>query len=121
MQKAVAEETNPKYIPCHIYGFVDFMRYECEKKKYTEENIKRLSVMPYKKYLKTKHWKLLRNAVYGKFGRTCMVCGESHVEVHAHHHRYINRGNENVDDMVCLCSKCHKKLHGIQEEQQCQE
>jgi 5-methylcytosine-specific restriction endonuclease McrA len=108
-------EENPKYVPYHICGFVDFVKYELRKRNYGESEIQELKSMPYKEYLKTEHWGLLKNAVYGKYGRTCMVCGLTHTEVHAHHHRYINRGNEDIDDMVCLCKNCHRKLHGIKE------
>jgi hypothetical protein len=106
-------ETNPKYIECHIFGFVDFMQYECAKRRYTEDYIKSLKSMPYQEYLLTTHWELLKRAVLGRTGRRCEICDNSHVEVHVHHMTYKNRGKEDIDEMACLCDRCHKKVHGL--------
>jgi hypothetical protein len=106
-------ENNPKYIPFHINGFISFMKYYSFVKKYTEEEIEELRVMPYVDYLETEHWKLLRMAVLERMGRQCVICGNSHVEVHVHHLSYRRKGHENINDLTCLCNECHKKVHHI--------
>ncbi len=52
---------------------------------------------------------------YLKSGYKCQVCNSPH-DLNAHHRTYENRGNElkHLDDLVCLCRRCHEIFHGKQ-------
>ncbi|NLM43747.1 MAG: hypothetical protein GX201_07005 [Clostridiales bacterium] len=82
--------------------------------EYSESKIKSLKKMPYRNYLKTYHWQVLREAVFKYHGKRCYDCGLSHWWTHmeAHHLTYENMGHEKLDDLVPLCRGCHKKRHG---------
>lgn len=105
-------ETDSRYVPYHIESFLDFLEYETAKRKYTKEHIEWLKSIPYKEYLETPHWALLKKCILGRHGRACHICKKSHVEVHIHHLTYENRGQENINELACLCSECHAKVHG---------
>ena len=91
--------------------FLDFIKYEAEKKKYTVKYIELLRNMPYKNYLLTPHWKRVQNAAYGRFGRVCFACSRARKEIHVHHISYENRGRENMVDLMILCKDCHEMAH----------
>lgn len=96
-----------------VTWFLDYVVYETEKKKYPPEYIQKLKNMPYKSYLQTPHWKRVRRAAYGKFGRVCFACGTEEKTIHVHHLSYKNRGQENMDDLMLLCKDCHKMVHEV--------
>ncbi len=80
---------------------------------YSRGEINALRRMPYRDYLQTDHWQLLRNAVFKRYGKRCFDCGISHWWKHmeAHHLTYKNRGHENIEDLIPLCRDCHRKRH----------
>ncbi len=68
--------------------------------------------MPYREYLATPEWDARRRAAYRRAGYRCQLCGESGVELHAHHRGYERRGRPGEDDdLIALCSRCHKRAH----------
>lgn len=71
------------------------------------ENVDRIE---YSKYIKTKKWKNLSKLVKEKANNKCTFC-ESTKKLVVHHHNYINLYNETEDDLICVCSKCHLKIH----------
>lgn len=72
--------------------------------------LKQLKSMPYKEYLQTDHWKHFKNEALIFFNRTCKLCGRQE-GLHVHHNTYKNRGRETFNDVVLLCSSCHKNYH----------
>jgi len=59
------------------------------------------------------------NAVIGRDKSTCQSCGESGVELHAHHIKPYKDYPElrfDVDNGLTLCFKCHWNLHAAQNE-----
>jgi len=64
----------------------------------------------YKEYLKSKHWKNKRKEFYKTTEAKCSWCGETK-NLNLHHLTYDNIGNEKLEDLICLCASCHKKLH----------
>lgn len=88
--------------------------YNYTVESYSEADIIALRRMPYKKYLETDHWELLRDAVFKYYGKKCFDCGISHWWKHmeAHHITYKNRGHEKIEDLIPLCRSCHAKRHG---------
>jgi len=69
--------------------------------------------MKYNDYLKTDYWKAVSGAVKAKAGFKCQVCNSPH-DLNAHHRSYDHRGNEldHLDDLICLCRRCHGIFHG---------
>lgn len=67
----------------------------------------------YADYLQTDHWKRVSDAVKRKANYRCQVCNSPH-DLNAHHRTYENKGREldHLDDLVCLCRRCHAVFHG---------
>lgn len=68
----------------------------------------------YDEYLKTDYWKAVSDAIKRRAGYRCQLCNSQH-DLCAHHRTYDHRGREldYLDDLVCLCRRCHKIFHGI--------
>lgn len=92
-----------------------------ENEKYREEYhqrnerhkayIRYLQQLPYAEYLKTDHWKEMRQRELKRAGFRCQVCNISRVQLHVHHRTYENRGNEQRGDLIVLCADCHETFH----------
>ena len=69
--------------------------------------------MPYRDFLKTPYWKAIAEYVKEQSSNKCSVCG-SPKSLHVHHVTYGNHGDElhHLEDLACLCRKCHKAIHG---------
>jgi 5-methylcytosine-specific restriction endonuclease McrA len=93
-----------------VTWFLDYVRYEIEKKKYTKDFIERLRNMPYKRYLLTPHWERVKKSAYGRFGKVCFSCSKTR-KIEVHHLSYKNRGCENMEDLMLLCEDCHEMVH----------
>lgn len=67
----------------------------------------------YDTYLQSDAWKAVSFAVKKRAGFRCQVCNSQH-DLQAHHRTYANRGNEmnHLDDLICLCRRCHGVFHG---------
>lgn len=89
--------------------------------KYREQNEahfrdqKALRTMPYKEYLQTDHWQILRKTMLKRAGYKCSLCGESK-PLHVHHNTYERRGCERISDLVVLCHECHEAFHEVKHE-----
>lgn len=67
----------------------------------------------YDEYLKTEHWRILRNMVLERDGFKCRQC-KGMENLQAHHVFYRPRWEDSmVKDLVTLCNDCHEKVHGI--------
>lgn len=83
-----------------------------------EKAQKRLKDMPYSEFLKTPYWKAIRAYVKDKAGNKCSVCGsKTHLQIH--HKTYAHHGDElhHLQDLVCVCEKCHNQIHKIEPEE----
>ena len=68
----------------------------------------------YYKYLKSDEWKLLRATALDRSDGFCQFCGQPATQVH--HVKYPKKyGDENPDNLIPVCKKCHEVSHGIQE------
>ena len=66
--------------------------------------------MDYQEYLKSDTWKTIRAQRIAIDNGECVLCAEP--AEHVHHRRYPKElGSETVNDLVCLCAKCHAKHH----------
>lgn len=73
----------------------------------------------YRAYLKSTHWKQLKIDTKRKLKKQglkrCYVCKYKE-KLHLHHRTYRRLGQELPDDLVCLCRRCHRKVHFIVKE-----
>jgi len=65
----------------------------------------------YKRYLASREWALLKNAVRERCGGRCERCLER-VYAQTHHITYDTIGHEDLDDLAGLCRPCHAYLSG---------
>lgn len=63
----------------------------------------------YKSYLKSNTWIKKRSEVLIRDNYLCRVCGYIAHEVH--HISYENLFNENLEDLLSVCKKCHEEIH----------
>lgn len=70
--------------------------------------------MTYQKYLKTDYWKAFRQKALEHYGRRCDWCGSqgNSIILHVHHVRYDKWFDEKLENVILLCSDCHRKAHG---------
>lgn len=68
----------------------------------------------YAEYLKTDYWKEVSSRVKARAGWKCQLCNSQH-DLIAHHRTYEHRGKEldHLDDLTCICNRCHQVFHGI--------
>jgi hypothetical protein len=73
----------------------------------------------YQQYLTTDYWKAVSDALKKRDGYRCRLCNSQH-DLTAHHRTYDHRGNEldYLEDLTCLCRRCHEIFHGIVKDQQ---
>ena len=70
--------------------------------------------MNYRGYLKTDAWKSFRNGLIAERG-CCEYCGTTdYLEIH--HLAYDRLCNEAPEDVMVLCSDCHREIGGMLEE-----
>lgn len=69
-----------------------------------------LKTCDYGLYLKTDHWKSVRESTLHLFDHRCAVCN-SDSQLDVHHRTYENRGNEKSSDTIVLCRTCHRIFH----------
>jgi DNA-binding transcriptional regulator YhcF (GntR family) len=70
----------------------------------------------YKKYLQSKEWEIKADKCKKLANYQCKLCG-SKKNLQAHHLTYKNIYNELQEDLLCVCSNCHKKLHPHMEQE----
>ena len=75
----------------------------------------------YQSYIKSKEFKELRAKMLERDGYRCRCCGRTlqdlegtNISLQAHHRSYENVGKNNDEelaDLITLCSVCHKGIH----------
>lgn len=66
----------------------------------------------YSEYMRTRHWKHVKELAYEYWGHMCAKCNASGVSLNMHHLTYIRIGRENIYMDVCpLCRSCHIAEH----------
>ena len=91
-----------------IYRFIE------NKEQFPVEAVKSIILhMPYTDFLGTPYWKSIAKYVKDRDGNRCVKCGTDR-RLHVHHLNYQNHGDElhHLDDLICVCRKCHKEIHG---------
>lgn len=74
----------------------------------------RFTKADYGLYLTTPHWRAVKAETMEKFGHSCALCGsplalQCHHKPHAYHRLFRERP---IVDVVCVCSRCHRRHHG---------
>lgn len=69
-----------------------------------------VDIKKYKNYIRSAKWKKIATEIKNKHSNKCKFC-KSDKKLSVHHHNYINLYNETENDLVCVCSKCHMKIH----------
>lgn len=74
--------------------------------------------LKYQRYIRSKAFKEIREIIFNRDNHKCCVCGWSPSEggkrtLTCHHIRYNNLFNEkdHLEDLITLCSVCHKAIH----------
>jgi hypothetical protein len=63
----------------------------------------------YLSYLQSDEWNELKNKIIDR-DKHCKLCGStSNLEIH--HLTYDNLYEENLEDLQCLCNRCHENIH----------
>ena len=73
------------------------------------------AVGTYNEQLKDPRWKAFRQFVFAVRGCKCEVCGYTK-NLQVHHPKYIKgraAWEYTCNEVVVLCDKCHKKVHGL--------
>lgn len=80
--------------------------------------------MTLRQYYKTNHWKAFSKSLLADKYARCEICGISRwkqvsedkwriaVKFNVHHRNYACLHGESRYDVMVLCEKCHKTLHG---------
>lgn len=86
-----------------------------KKKAPLYESIKVLRSLSYSGFLKSKYWQLVRQKVLKRDNHQCVICKNTKF-LQIHHDTYKNHFKElhNLQDLLTLCSKCHKEHHYAQ-------
>lgn len=70
----------------------------------------KLKSIPYSEYLRTAHWKGVREYALLRAGYRCQLCNSAG-PLEVHHRTYQGKGSEDYRDVVALCRACHSKFH----------
>ncbi len=73
---------------------------------------KDLLALPYKVFLQTDYWRLVREVVIKRDHGQCSICNKLGA-INVHHKTYAHRGQEHLhlEDLISLCHSCHQKFH----------
>jgi 5-methylcytosine-specific restriction endonuclease McrA len=66
----------------------------------------------YLEYLESDTWAAIKLDLYAIRGKKCEKCGTKK-QIQVHHIHYSNLYNEEPEDLILLCSGCHKKEHEV--------
>lgn len=66
----------------------------------------------YSMFLNTAYWKTVAEEVKRRAGYRCQLCN-SEDDLNVHHRCYEHKGTEilHMNDLICLCHKCHEHHH----------
>jgi 5-methylcytosine-specific restriction endonuclease McrA len=65
---------------------------------------------PYREYLKSSEWAVVRRLALEQADNACRMCGSTQ-QLDVHHRTYERLGSERLADVVVLCHKCHGDYH----------
>jgi len=68
----------------------------------------------YDAYIHSHDWDVKRAERLELDNHECQVCGTSERPLQVHHRSYANLGNEQMDDLITVCSTCHAIISEIE-------
>ena len=71
---------------------------------------RRAEIQSYPAYLKSDHWRLVRQQALERSNFKCALCA-SPSSLHVHHNSYARLGAEEPHDLTVLCAGCHDLFH----------
>jgi 5-methylcytosine-specific restriction endonuclease McrA len=64
----------------------------------------------YQRYLRSFNWRMIRQQVLFRDHYQCCDC-HSRLNLQVHHLTYAHLYHEQLDDLITLCRRCHRKRH----------
>jgi len=97
-----------------LIALIIYLRFKTSIVKFlptdTDKTNRRNFENKYNDYRKSVEWENLKNTALKRANNTCEVCGTSAQVVH--HKSYpANFKDDNLDNLLVLCKKCHYKIH----------
>lgn len=83
---------------------------------FTQQRITPIIPGEYREYLRSEHWRALRQRMLLRAGGICQRCARSSRHygfLDVHHLDYRRLGAEREADLVVLCRECHAAEHGV--------
>ncbi len=101
----------PLYDPSTMLTFVEMMNASSVEER--QRFVARLKAMPYKVFLQTPYWGVIRGWVMAE-RKHCRFC-KSKYYLSVHHMTYEHFGEEwkYLEDLDLLCSDCHANEHRL--------
>jgi 5-methylcytosine-specific restriction endonuclease McrA len=66
----------------------------------------------YVTHLQSDYWRNIRRKALERDNEICQECMQAKA-TEVHHLTYRNMGNEPLEDLVSLCSRCHRSIHKV--------
>ena len=86
-----------------------------QRRRQEQDHIAAISILKtqgYREYLRTDHWRKLRNKKLKQI-KLCEFCRRDW-NLQVHHHTYERIGCEWLRDLVVVCDDCHEEIHAYQ-------
>lgn len=89
-----------------------WLRSQSLKARFDQEFYDTHVALPYKAFLRTPYWDIVRRSKLKESGFCCELCAKKGV-LQVHHKTYAHHGieHENLQDLIVLCRGCHAKFH----------
>ena len=82
-----------------------------DKKRPAKTKQKELRALPYQDYLKSPHWKQIRDKIRRRDKR-CKICnGKTGLNVHHRSYKHLGDYAKEIKDLILLCRDCHQLFH----------
>lgn len=98
--------------------FIERVKKNIEDRKLKRKKIKRklISSTPKQEIERRKeNWRLrkFRLILEEKNWKVCEVCKQEFEYLHLHHHTYMRKGKEKLEDVALVCKDCHSNIHTL--------
>lgn len=83
-----------------------------KKPRRPRKGLKQSPSINYRAYIKSEAWAIVRRAYYAQRKRACALCSATEdLELHHKTYEHLGREVEHLDDLICLCFRCHDEVH----------